>query len=201
MCYLEMIFYSEECLSAQNLLSYHDSPCHFYFHFYFFLSAYLHYQSKSGSSTVTMTVTWYCRLRARRALKLFNDVSLRTRRVLSSQALYSDNALLVLIGDSINALLALNWRHRRLWRKKTWRREEKMKGRTNGRRRRRRKRGKEEKMNKKNKIKVEREEDRKRRSNIPGIHFIVWNNILYQTRTWLYDKKLQCECHNIQICQ
>ena len=53
----------------------------------------------------------YCRLRARRALTLFNNIPLRTRRALSPQTLYSDSPLLVLNGTSlnnINALLALN---------------------------------------------------------------------------------------------
>ena len=56
----------------------------------------------------------YCQLRVRRALPLFIDVPLRTRRVLSPQTLYSDNALLVLNGTSLDidtdsALLALIW--------------------------------------------------------------------------------------------
>ena len=75
-------------------------------------------------------------LRARRALTLTDDVSLRTRRVQSPLTLYSDSALLVLNRTSlnfinallvlnrtslncINALLALNWRylgdHRIAW--------------------------------------------------------------------------------------
>ena len=61
------------------------------------------------NDVMTMTVN----LRARRALSLFRDVPLRTRRVLSTQTLYSDSALLVLKG-SLNidsALLALNWRN------------------------------------------------------------------------------------------
>ena len=52
-----------------------------------------------------------CQLRARRVLKLFNDVLLRTRRALSPYTLYSDSAILVLNGTSlniVNALLALN---------------------------------------------------------------------------------------------
>ena len=60
----------------------------------------------------------YHQLRARRVLTLFNDVSLRTRRALSPQTLYSDSALLVLNGtslNSINILLALNWRYSHNW--------------------------------------------------------------------------------------
>ena len=56
----------------------------------------------------------YPRLRARRALMLLNDVPLRTRRALLPYSLYNDSALLVLNGtslNSINALLALNWRY------------------------------------------------------------------------------------------
>ena len=40
-------------------------------------------------------------LRARRALTLFNDVPLRTRRALSPYTLYSNSALLVLNGTSL----------------------------------------------------------------------------------------------------
>ena len=61
-----------------------------------------------------MVSVQYRRLRAKRALVLFNDVSLRARRALSPQTLSSDNALLVRNGTSlnnINALLALNWRY------------------------------------------------------------------------------------------
>ena len=54
-----------------------------------------------------------CRqLRARRALSIFNDVPLRTRRVLLLYRAYGDSTLLVLNGTSLNcnnALLALNW--------------------------------------------------------------------------------------------
>ena len=64
-------------------------------------------------------------LRTRRALTLFNDVPLRTRRTLLPQTLYSDSALLVLNGTSLNsvtALLALNWWNTILWKKwnKCW---------------------------------------------------------------------------------
>ena len=54
----------------------------------------------------------YCRLRTRRALTLFKDVLLRTRRALPPSTLYSDRILLVLNRTSLNsakALLALNW--------------------------------------------------------------------------------------------
>ena len=54
----------------------------------------------------------HCWLRARRALSLFNDAPLRTRRALLPQTLYSNSACLVLNGtclNSINAHLALNW--------------------------------------------------------------------------------------------
>ena len=50
-------------------------------------------------------------LTAKRALSLFKDVLLRTRRALLPQTLYSDSNLLVLNGTSLNidsALLALN---------------------------------------------------------------------------------------------
>ena len=53
----------------------------------------------------------YCQLRARRALLIFNDVPLRSRRVLSLYKVYGDSALLVLNGtlmNSVNALLVLN---------------------------------------------------------------------------------------------
>ena len=54
----------------------------------------------------------YRQLRARRALLLFKDVTLRTRRVLWLYKVYSDSALLVLnetLLNSVNALLALSW--------------------------------------------------------------------------------------------
>ena len=56
----------------------------------------------------------YRQLKARRALSLFKDVPLRSRRALSPWTLYSDSTLLVLNGTSLNidsALLALNWRY------------------------------------------------------------------------------------------
>ena len=52
-------------------------------------------------------------LRARRALSLFNVVSLRTRRVIPLSKVHGDSALLVLnrtLLNSINALMALNRR-------------------------------------------------------------------------------------------
>ena len=55
---------------------------------------------------------WNCQLIARRALSLFNDVPLRTRRALSLYDVYGDSTLLVLNGillNSISALLALHW--------------------------------------------------------------------------------------------
>ena len=55
----------------------------------------------------------YSQLRARRALSLYNDVPLRTRRALSLHKVYGNSALLVLNGISlnrvtVNALLVLN---------------------------------------------------------------------------------------------
>ena len=52
----------------------------------------------------------YCQLRARRGLALPKDIPLRTRRALSPETLYSNNALLVLKETALNsdsALLAL----------------------------------------------------------------------------------------------
>ena len=49
----------------------------------------------------------YRRLRARRALMLFNYILLRNNRTLSSQTLYSDSALLVLNGTLLNGVYAL----------------------------------------------------------------------------------------------
>ena len=52
----------------------------------------------------------YRQLRARRALMMFKDAPLRTRRALSLYKVYGDSALLVLSGtslNSVNALLAL----------------------------------------------------------------------------------------------
>ena len=57
----------------------------------------------------------YCQFRARRALMLFYDVLLRTRRVLSLyNKVYGDSTLLILNGTSlngVNALLALSRRY------------------------------------------------------------------------------------------
>ena len=53
-----------------------------------------------------------CQLRARRALSIFKDVPLGTRRVLLLYNVYVNSTLLVLNGTSLNsdsALLALNW--------------------------------------------------------------------------------------------
>ena len=50
-------------------------------------------------------------LRVRRALMMFKDVPLRTRRALSLYKVYGKNALLIISGTSLNnvkALLALN---------------------------------------------------------------------------------------------
>ena len=52
-------------------------------------------------------------VRTKRVLMLFSNVVVRTRRALSPQALYSNNALLVLNStctsvNCVNALLALN---------------------------------------------------------------------------------------------
>ena len=74
---------------------------------YFF--SWVYNTSLLGASHLT-----YCQLRARRALLLFKDDLLRTRRALSPYTLYSNSALLVLNGTSLNidsALLALNWRY------------------------------------------------------------------------------------------
>ena len=46
-----------------------------------------------------------CRLGTRRALMLFSDVPLRTRRALSPQALYGDSTLLALSGISLNVIM------------------------------------------------------------------------------------------------
>ena len=56
----------------------------------------------------------YRQLRARRALVMFKDAPLRTRRALSLYKVYGDSALLVLSGtslNSVNALLALSRRY------------------------------------------------------------------------------------------
>ena len=53
----------------------------------------------------------YRQLKARKALSIFKDVSLRTRRMLSLNNVYGDSALLVLNGTYLNsesALMALN---------------------------------------------------------------------------------------------
>ena len=58
--------------------------------------------------------TTSCQLRARRALSIFKDVPLTNRRALSLYTRYSNSALLVLNGTSLNsdsALLALNRRY------------------------------------------------------------------------------------------
>ena len=49
----------------------------------------------------------YCQLRARRALSLFNNVPLRSRRPLLLHKVYGDNALLVLNETSLNSINAL----------------------------------------------------------------------------------------------
>ena len=49
----------------------------------------------------------YCWQRARRALMLFNDVPMRTRRVLSLYKVYGNNTLLVLNWTSLNSLNAV----------------------------------------------------------------------------------------------
>ena len=51
----------------------------------------------------------YCQLRARRALSLFNDVLLRTRRVLSLCKVTSDSALLVLNETSVKKAYIVSW--------------------------------------------------------------------------------------------
>ena len=52
----------------------------------------------------------YCQLRARRALTLFNDVPLGTRRVLSLYKVYENSTLLLLTGTySIYAALMPFW--------------------------------------------------------------------------------------------
>ena len=84
---------------------------------------------QSAEYTGAFTVLWFsmdlpvpygssysvCQLRARRALSLFKDVPLSTRRVLSVSPIvhYNKSSLLVFNGTSLNidsALLALNWR-------------------------------------------------------------------------------------------
>ena len=58
-----------------------------------------------------MTLAYFHQLRARRALSIFKDVPLRTRRALSLYNVYGDNALPVLSGVSLNrdsGLLDLN---------------------------------------------------------------------------------------------
>ena len=55
-----------------------------------------------------------CQLRARRASMLFEDVLLRTRRALTVYKVYGIRALMVLSEtplDSVNNLLALDWRY------------------------------------------------------------------------------------------
>ena len=76
----------------------------------------MHLHSETAASLIAEYVHWilirYRQLKARRALSLFKDDLLWTRRVLSPYSLYSNNALLVLNGTSLNidsALLVLNW--------------------------------------------------------------------------------------------
>ena len=58
-----------------------------------------------------MSSRTYRQLRVRRALSIFKDVLLRSRRVLSLYKVYGDSAILVLNKtlNSVRALLALNW--------------------------------------------------------------------------------------------
>ena len=66
------------------------------------------------NAQITHNQSVYRQLKARRALSLFKDVLLRTRRALLPRTLYSDSTLLVLNRTSLNidsALLALNWRY------------------------------------------------------------------------------------------
>ena len=62
----------------------------------------------------------YCQLRVRRALSIFIDVLLRTRRGLSLYNVYGDSTLAFWfsVGTSLNsdsALLVLNWRYVHRW--------------------------------------------------------------------------------------
>ena len=68
----------------------------------------------SGSHCWWNNESKLCRLRARRALMLFKDVPLRTRRALSLYKVYGDNALLVHNGTSLNSISALLALSRRL---------------------------------------------------------------------------------------
>ena len=61
----------------------------------------------------SLPYSYHCQFRARRALSLFKDVPLKTRRALSPQTLSSNSSLLVLNRTTVNidsALLALNRR-------------------------------------------------------------------------------------------
>ena len=66
------------------------------------------FYSQDGN-IIDIYLSWR-KLRARRALKLFKDVPLRTRRALLLYEVYGGSALLVLNGtssNSINAILVL----------------------------------------------------------------------------------------------
>ena len=63
---------------------------------------------------INVKINAYRQLRATRALSLFNDVSLRTRRALSLYKVYGDSALLVLsriLLNIVNSLLVLSYRY------------------------------------------------------------------------------------------
>ena len=60
----------------------------------------------------------YCQLRARRALSLYNNVPLSTRRVLSLCKVCGNKTLLALnrtSRNSINALVVLSWRYLKVY--------------------------------------------------------------------------------------
>ena len=66
---------------------------------------------KKSFNIFVSSIKIICQLRARRALSIFKDVPLRTRRALLPLTLYSDSALLVLNRTTLNidsTLLALN---------------------------------------------------------------------------------------------
>ena len=78
-------------------------------------------------STTRMNLTGHAvthlHLRARRALMLFKDVLLRTRRALLLYIVYGDSPLLALNGtslNSVNALLAPSWRYWPKWMQMVW---------------------------------------------------------------------------------
>ena len=75
----------------------------------------VHYMTTSNPYfTACMALCISHQLRARRALSIFKNVLLRTRRTLSLHKFNGNSALLFLNGTSLNsdsALLVLNWRY------------------------------------------------------------------------------------------